>query len=155
VIPYGVYDFGAADSFEIRIPRGCTVDAAGEIAVDSTQDQLAVNDGTEVVIPLRHMIFAPLYLTGAYDIATDYALIHLDSTVFPNGIVITGWALSSTVADPTTELDANLLYCDKHLDGRACPEQILFDRRSGQHDGNSSETNMALSDLGFRDNSNG
>jgi hypothetical protein len=145
----GVHDFGGADSVEIPNTAGdVTLSVPGQIAVDSTQKQLAVYDGNEVVIPLRHMIFAPLYLTGAYDIATDYALIHLDSTMFPNGIVITGWSLSSTVADPTTELDANLLYCDNISTG-ALPgaNPVLIDVLDSTT-GNSSETNMASSDLG-------
>jgi hypothetical protein len=145
----GVHDFGGATSLEVPNTAGdVTVDAAGEVAVDSTQKQLAVYDGNEVVIPLRHVMFAPLYLTAAYDVATDYGLFYLDTTVFPDGIVITEWTLSSTVADPTTELNANLLYCDDITTG-ALPgaNPVLIDVLDSTT-GNSSETNMASSDLG-------
>lgn len=145
----GVIDGGGATSVEIPNTAGdVTCDAEGEIAVDSTQKQLAVYDGTEIAIPLRHMIHGPLYLTGAYDIDTDYPIIHLDTTVFPDGIVITGWSISSTAADPTTELDANLMYCDDIGTG-AFPgaNPVLIDVLDTTT-GNASCADMSTSDLG-------
>jgi hypothetical protein len=143
------YDFGGATSLEIPNTAGnVTVDAAGEIAVDSTNKQLAVFDSVEVAIPLRHVMYGPLFLSGAYDIETNYPLIELDATVYPNGIVITGWSISSSDADPTTELDANLRYSDAPGTG-AFPgaNEVLVDVLDTTT-GNASEATMSSSDLG-------
>jgi hypothetical protein len=146
----GVQDYGGATSFEVPNAAGdVTCDADGEIALDSTQKQIGVYDGTvEVAIPLRHIIYGPLCLSGAYDIETDYPIIHLDSTVFPDGIVITAWSISSSDADPTTELDANLMYCDAPGAG-AFPgaNPVLIDVLDTTT-GNASCDDMSGSDLG-------
>ena len=144
-----VLDLGGKTSLEIPNTAGdVTCDAAGEIAVDSTQGQLVVFDSVEIAIPLRHMISGPLNLTAIYDVDSDYLVAELDATVFPDGIVITGWELDCSVADPTTEIDANLMYCDDNTTGvfpGANPVLIdVLDTTTG----NSSCAVMSGSDLG-------
>jgi len=145
----GTHDFGGATATEIENTAGdVTLANAGEIAVDSTQEQLVVHDGAfEIAIPLRHMIFGNLGLDAAYDRNTNLVLIELDSTIFPDGIVITGWEVDATKADPTTELDANLMNCDDPTTG-AFPgaDPTLIDVLNTTT-GNSSEADMSSSDL--------
>ena len=109
----GVYDFGGATSFEISNTAGdITCDAAGEVAVDSTNKQLGVYEGSaEVAIPLRHMLQGNI-TAGDYDIDPDIWILDLDATTYPNGIYITAVYVDANVADPATELGANLNYCD-------------------------------------------
>jgi hypothetical protein len=53
----GVYDFGGATSFEIVNGTGPTVDAAGEVAIDTTDGQLVYHDGTaKRVIPYEFTV---------------------------------------------------------------------------------------------------
>jgi hypothetical protein len=47
----GVYDFGGATSFEIPNASSPTVDAAGEIAIDTTSDQFIFYGGAKRVLP--------------------------------------------------------------------------------------------------------
>lgn len=49
----GVYDFGGATSIEIVNGTGPTVDAAGEIAVDTTDDQLVYYGGAKRVLSYK------------------------------------------------------------------------------------------------------
>jgi len=146
----GTHDFGGATATEIENTAGdVTLANAGEIAVDSTQEQLAVHDGAfEIAIPLRHMIFSTLGLDSAYDRDTDLVLIELDSTIFPDGIVITGWEVDATSADPTTELDANLTYCDDPTTGAFPGANPTLVDVINTTTGNSAEADMSNSDLG-------
>lgn len=115
----GVHDFGGATSLEVPNAAGdVTCDASGEIAVDTTNKQLGVYEGAnEVAIPLRHIFQGTIDLSGAYDVDSDVWLWDLDSTTYPNGVYITAVYLDSSVADPTTEINANLMYCDAVADG--------------------------------------
>ena len=155
-IPGGVagasaFDFGGATSVEVPNTAGnVTVDAAGEIALDSTNKQLAVYDGIEKAIPLVHSMQLHLDLATAWDIDHEWQLVDMDrgAGVFPNGIVITSWYVDCSVADPTTELNANLYYCDALANG-AFPgaNPVLIDVVDTTT-GNSSCTDMSTSDLG-------
>ena len=49
----GAWDFGGATSVEIPNGTGPTVDAAGEIAVDTTSDQLVYYGGAKRVLPYK------------------------------------------------------------------------------------------------------
>lgn len=70
------------------------------------------------------------------------------SASFPSGITITSWYLDCDKADPTTELNANLKYCDSQGTG-AFPgaNPVLIDVLDTTT-GNSSCTDMSTSDLG-------
>ena len=50
--------------------------------------------------------------TAAYDTDPDVWTLDLHSNVYPDGIVITDWYVDCNEADPDTELDADLKYCD-------------------------------------------
>ena len=147
----GVYDFGGATTFEIPNAAGnVTLAVIGQVAVDSTNKQLVVYDGVEKAVPLVHSMQFHADLASAWDVDHEWQLLDMDrgAGVFPNGIVITSWYVDCSVADPTTELNANLYYCDALASGAfpgATPVLVdVLDTTTG----NSSETNMALSDLG-------
>lgn len=146
-----VWDFGGATTFEIPNAAGnVTLAVIGQAAVDSTQKQLVVHDGVEKAIPLVHSMQFHGDLAGAWDVDAEWQLLDMDrgASVFPAGIVITSWYVDCSVADPTTELNANLYYCDALANGAfpgATPVLVdVLDTTTG----NSSETNMALSNLG-------
>jgi len=67
---------------------------------------------------------------------------------FPSGITITSWYVDCSSADPTTELNANLKYCDASGTG-AFPgaNPVLIDALDTTT-GNSSRTDMSGSALG-------
>jgi hypothetical protein len=70
------------------------------------------------------------------------------SASFPSGCTITSWYVDCNSADPTTELNANLKYCDSQGTG-AFPgaNPVLIDVLDTTT-GNSSCTDMSGSDLG-------
>jgi len=147
----GVYDFGGATTFEIPNTAGnVTLGVVGQIALDSTNKQLVVYDGVEKSIPLNHSAQLHGDLAGMWDIVPTWQLIDMDrgASVFPNGIVITSWYVDCSVADPTTELNANLYYCDALANG-AFPgaNPVLVDVLDTTT-GNSSCVDMSGSDLG-------
>ncbi len=145
----GSWDYGGASELEIPNTAGdVAVGTAGDIAVDTTQKQLAVGDGSvEYVIPLRHLIQGQLG-TGDFDADPDVFVLSLDADTYPDGIVITEWAVDCNEADPTTELDANLYFANDRGTG-AFPHVSadlvdVIDTTTG----NSAEVDMSNSDLG-------
>jgi hypothetical protein len=86
--------------------------------------------------------------TGDYDTDSDVKILELDSNVFPYGIVITRWEIECNEADPSTELDANLGYCDDQSTGAFPGANAVLIDVLDTTTGNSSETNMANSNLG-------
>jgi hypothetical protein len=147
----GVYDFGGATTFEIPNTAGdVTLAVAGQIAIDTTQKQLVVHDGVEKAIPLIHSLQFHGDLAGAWDVDHEWQLLDMDrgATTFPDGIVITSWYVDCSVVDPTTELNANLYYCDALANG-AFPgaNPVLVDVLDTTT-GNASCTDMSTSDLG-------
>jgi len=108
----GTIDAGSATSFEIPNAASLTLDAAGEIGVNSTHKGLAWYDGTqEVFSPSIHTLQGSIG-TGDYDTDPDVWILDLDADTYPHGIYITKVYVDANEADPTTELTANLNYCD-------------------------------------------
>lgn len=107
-----------------------------------------ISNGIKKIVPFSHMMQGTFDLAAQYDVDSDLWLIDLNADTYPAGIVITKWYVDANVADPTTELDANLMYCDA-VAGDAFPgaNPVLIDVLNTTT-GNSSETNMASSDLG-------
>ena len=104
-------------------------------------------DGVEKVIPLNHMIQGQLG-TGDYDSDPDVFMLSLHADVYPDGIVITQWTVDCNEADPTTELDANLYYCDDRGTGAFPGASAVLVDVLDTTTGNASEATMASSDLG-------
>jgi hypothetical protein len=67
---------------------------------------------------------------------------------FPNGITITSWKLKCSVDDPTTEINANLRYCDGQGTGAFPGANIVLVDVLDTTTGNASCTDMSGSDLG-------
>jgi hypothetical protein len=117
--PTGVHDFGGATSLEVPNTAGdVTVNAAGEVAVDSTQRQFVFYDGTaEIAVPAIHTLQASFDLAGMWDVEDEWRILELKSDTFPDGIVITKWYLDCDAADPTTEFAGDLMRCNALGDG--------------------------------------
>ena len=144
----GVHDFGGATSTEIVNGADLILDAGGEVGVNTTHKGFAWYDGTqEVFSPSIHTLQGSLG-TGDYDSDADVKIIELDSDSNPHGIVITSWEVECNEADPTTELNANIYYCDDQSTGAFPGANAVLIDVIDTTTGNSSETNMALSNLG-------
>lgn len=146
----GVLDAGGTTSTEIHNNAGdLTLNAAGEVGVDSTQRQLAWYDGTaEIAIPYLKTAQLCADLASLWDVDNDLKLMELDSAQFPDGIVITKWEVEASVADPTTELNANFNYCDDQGTGAFPGANATLIDVLDSTTGNSSESDMTNSDLG-------
>ncbi len=64
-----------------------------------------------------HILQGTSDLAAQYDVDPDMWIMDINSEVYPYGIYITKIYVDCTVADPTTELDANLTYCDNVANG--------------------------------------
>jgi hypothetical protein len=95
-----------------------------------------------------HIAQGTFDLAAQWDVDSDLWLVDLHADRYPAGIVILAWYVDCNVADPATELNANLMYCDA-VAGGAFPgaSATLIDTLDTTA-GNSSETDMTNSDLG-------
>ncbi|MBI3251125.1 MAG: hypothetical protein HYZ61_04755, partial [Candidatus Andersenbacteria bacterium] len=73
----GVYDFGGATSFEITNGTGPTVDAAGEIAIDTNSDNTNITHGTPIFYDGTSVRYIPS--VSSLPTSDDYVLAY-DST---------------------------------------------------------------------------
>lgn len=99
----------------------------------------------------NHTIQMNADLHGAYAQSQYVKLLDMGraAVAFPNGITITSWYIDCvTSTNPTTELNANLRYCDGITGGAMPGGNIVLVDVLDSTDGNSSETNMANSNLG-------
>ena len=112
----GVVDLGGATSFEVPNGASLTLDAAGEVGINSTHKGFAWYDGTqEVFQPSLHILQGTIDLAGWYDSGPaghEIWLMDLDAGTFPHGIYITAVSVDCSAADPTTEITGDLKYCD-------------------------------------------
>ena len=109
----GVIDMGGATSTEIVNGANPTCDTAGEIAINTTDKTLELNNGTaQVAFSTLHIAQGTFDLKSQYAVDPDLWLIDLHADQYPHGIYITKIYVDASVADPTTELNANLNYCD-------------------------------------------
>ena len=117
----------------------------------------ALNTSTAIVLPAGSYVASlPRSLQffgdfrGVYASVHDWDLLNMAAggVAFPGGIVITSWYVDCSVASPTTQLNANLMYCDA-LGGGAFPgaNQVTVDSLVSTS-GNSSRTDMSGSTLG-------
>jgi len=113
----GVCDFGGATSFEIPNAANPTLGTTGMIAINTADKTLELNNGAnQISFPTIHILQGPLG-TGDYDTDPDVWLIDSHADTFPHGIYITKVYVDCNEADPTTELNADLKYCDAVADG--------------------------------------
>ena len=109
----GAVDAGGATSFEIPNVANPTLSTAGQIAINTTDKTLELHNGiNQIAFPTIHIAQGTFDLKAQYAIDPDLWLIDLHADSYPHGIYITKIYVDSTVADPTTELNANLNYCD-------------------------------------------
>jgi len=108
----GVHDFGGADSLEVPNAASLTLDAAGEVGVNSTHKGFAWYDGTQEVFEPSIRTIQFNLGTAEYDTDPDVWSLDLDADTFPHGIYFTKVYVDCNEADPTTELNADLKYCD-------------------------------------------
>lgn len=90
--------------------------AAPTVSANTVTGSTVVMDEDEL-IPSVFVAQGPLDLAGWYDIDTDLWLCDLINERYPYGIIITEIQVDCNTADPATELDANLSYCDMTGDG--------------------------------------
>ena len=113
----GAIDAGGATSVEVPNSADLTLDTTGEIGVNSTHKGLAWYDGTqEVFQPSIHTLQGSVG-TGDYDTDPDVWILDLDADTYPHGIYIKKVYVDCNEADPTTELNADLKYCDAVANG--------------------------------------
>lgn len=118
LIGTGVYDLGGATSTEIVNGANPTCDASGEIAINTTDKTLEYYNGSnQVAEPSLKIAQGTFDLAAQYDVDSDLWLVDLHTDSHPHGIYITKIYVDCSVADPTTELNANLMYCDAVADG--------------------------------------
>ena len=102
----------------------------------------------KIITPRSLQIFGDF--RGMYNCSANWKLLDMarGALAYPDGITITSWYLDCSSDDPTTEINANLKYCDAVTTG-AFPgaNQVLIDVLDTTT-GNSSETDMGDSDLG-------
>lgn len=97
----GVQDYGGATSFEIPNGTSPTVDAAGEIAVDTTDDQLVYYGGAKRVIPYERTACAVIENLAAGD--DNYAIWMANDAVTITGVGCNCRGTCSTTATFTLE----------------------------------------------------
>jgi hypothetical protein len=97
----GVQDYGGATSFEIPNGTSPTVDAAGEIAVDTTDDQLVYYGGAKRVIPYERTACAVIENLAATD--DNYAIWMANDAVTITGVGCNCRGTCSTTATFTLE----------------------------------------------------
>jgi len=127
---------------------GATLTFPIGIGTHNDEDFIRVNDGIAKIIPTIEIWHGSLVLASAWDEDAEWPLMWLHADRYPSGIVITKWYVQCNAADPVTELTGDLKYCDDNGAG-AFPggNAVLIDALDTTT-GNSSETNMAASDLG-------
>lgn len=113
----GVFDLGEV-TLEIPNAANPTLGTTGQIAINTTDKTLELNNGAnQVAFPTIHMAQGIFDLAAQYETDSDLWLVDLNTDSYPHGIYITKIYVDCTVADPTTELDANLMYCDAVANG--------------------------------------
>ena len=134
-----IHDFSGGS---VTLPNSASDAAlsAGQIALNTTDKQLSVHNGTkEVAIPLIHTKSWSFDPDAVCDGAVDRLfLMTVASTWAPEGITITGWRVSFE-ADPTTEADLDLKFADAFIGVANATVMDVLDTTAGV----SSETSAA------------
>jgi hypothetical protein len=113
----GTLDFGGATSMEVPNAANPSLGTAGMLAINTTDKTLELHNGTaQISFPTLHLLQGSLG-TGDYDTDPDVWIMDLHADTFPHGVYITKVYVDCNEADPTTELDADLMSCDAVADG--------------------------------------
>lgn len=131
----GVNDFGGATSLEIPNGASPTVDAAGEIAIDTTSDQIKYYGGAERVIPYKKT-FSVVVPSVA---ATDDMLI----MKAPYGMTLTA---IDCIVSAATSATINIQECDSA--GANCTDTATSDLACDTDGANTTTFNNATVDSG-------
>ena len=97
----GAHDFGGATSLELPNGTGPTVDAAGEIAVDTTDDQLVYYGAAKRVIPYERTVCAVIEKLAAAD--DNFAFYMANDAITVTGVGCNCRGTCSTMATFTLE----------------------------------------------------
>jgi len=146
-------DLAAPDeSLNIDASGNATIKAIPSIPVLATDALGKVVSGLSAA-DLRYGATKPLQLSGdfraLFNVKVDWRLLDLKRSVlaFPNGVTILSWYLDSSESDPTTEINANLKYCDGGDGPFPGTGVTLIDVIDSDH-GKSSREDMSLSARG-------
>lgn len=131
----GAQDFGGATSVEIPNGASPTVDAAGEIAIDTTSDQLQYYGSTKIAIPPKR--FFSVVVPSVAD-TDDMFILKL-----PWGITVT--ALDCIVS-AATSATINIQECGS--DGTSCTDMATSDLACDTDGANTTTLNNAAADAG-------
>ena len=118
------------------------------VVYDSVAKTLSVPKLGNALLPFAITMFGDLH--AVYQTVHQWKLLDMDraSAVYPTGITIVSWYLDCAVASPTTQLTANLKYCDSVGSG-AFPgaNPVVVDSLNSTA-GHASRTDMSSSTLG-------
>lgn len=116
-----------------------TLSAAGAVALNTTDKQIGVHNGTkEVAIPLIQCLRISFDPKAVCDGAVDRLFLMSTGVSEPKGITVVGWKLSFE-ADPTTEIDLDLKRADAFIGVANSAVMDVLDTTAGA----SSETTAA------------
>ena len=116
----GVYDFGGSTSFEIPNGAGCTtVNATGEICVDSTSDSINYYDGSveRVLSPIRTISVVIEDPTNAEDISITF--VNSAITIVQETCVVVGSSTPSVTVTLRHGTDRNGTGAELNTSGNA------------------------------------
>jgi hypothetical protein len=129
----GAWDFGGATSVEIPNGTGPTVDAAGEIAVDTTSDQLVYYGGAKRVLPYKQY--------ASFVIPAPAATDDINLLKAPYGMTISA---INCIVQGTTSVTGQLQECDSA--GANCADldsDITCDADGAADDGSLTDSAIA------------
>ena len=92
-------------------------DTGSGIAVNPNVPLIGIDDNNVVYFPNQIYLLQGNLGTADFDADPDVWIIDVNSETFPKGIVITDVVVDCNEADPTTELNADLKYCDNVSNG--------------------------------------
>jgi len=119
----------------------------GVLKVYNGTDWVATSDSGYSV--KQHSLMASGDWKNWYIMSQYVVLIPMDvANSYPNGFTITSWYLKCSSADPATEINANLRYCDAQGTGAFPGANIVLVDVLDTTTGNSQRTDMSQSSKG-------
>lgn len=109
-----IYDIDY-DSYVDVAEAAWDIDCANCVTASDLEDTYLTESSataTYVMKKSTHIAQGTFDLASQWDVDSNLWLMDLHADSFPSGITITRIYVDANVADPTTELDANLMYCN-------------------------------------------